>query len=57
MSLPTAELVWYIGIGLGVACLVWVILRVTKRKPKPPVETPETYLDQTCELNYNPDDS
>jgi len=57
MSLPTAELVWYIGIGLAVACLVWVILRITKRKPAPPVETPETYLDQTCELNYNPDDS
>lgn len=57
MPLSTASLALYIGIGVGVICLVWVIRRVTKRKPAQPVETPDTYLDQTCELNYNPDDS
>ena len=57
MSLPTAELAWYIGIGLGIVCLVWIVRRATRRKPAPPVEVPETYLDQTCELNYDPDDS
>ena len=57
MSLSTADLAWYIGIGLGIVCLVWIVRLVTKRKPKPTVEVPESYLDQTCELNYDPDDS
>jgi len=56
MSLSTTDLMWYIGIGLGIVCLVWVVRLVTKRKPEQVIETPETYLDQTCELNYDPPD-
>ena len=57
MSLPAPSLMWIIGIGLGVVCLIWIVRHVTQRKPEPSVEASDSYLDQTCELNYDPDDS
>jgi hypothetical protein len=43
-----------IGIGLAAVCLLWVSRTARKRKQ---AVKPDDYLDQTCELNYKPEDS
>lgn len=54
---PSPSLLVYIGIGLAVVCLIWVSRVVMTRKKHQPVVAPDDYLDQTCELNYKPEDS
>ena len=43
-----------LGIVIGVACGIWTIRAFTKRKNQQPVASYDDYLDQTCELNYEP---
>ncbi len=47
----------YLGIAIGIAVAIWAIRAVKKRKSEPPVAKYDDYLDQTCELNYKPDEN
>jgi len=45
-----------LGIGISVACCIWGIRALMKRKNEQPVVSYDDYLDQTCELNYEPNE-
>ena len=47
----------YVGVGVGVACCIWSFRVLTRRKEHAIKVNRDAYLDQTCELNYKPDDS
>lgn len=47
----------YLGILVVVAGGIWGIRAVMKRENHQPVASTEDYLDQTCELNYKPDEN
>ena len=46
-----------LAIALTIAISLWLSRAVAKRDEQPPAETYDEYLDQTCELNYKPDDN
>lgn len=45
----------YAGVGLGVACCLWSGRVFARRRPRQPAADIDDYLDQTCELNHNPE--
>ena len=47
----------YYAAGVGVACCIWSIRIFTRRNIQKPEPYIDVDLDQTCELNYNPEDS
>ncbi len=47
----------YVGVGLGVGSCLWSARVFARRKPRQPEARLDDYLDQTCELNYKPDDN
>jgi hypothetical protein len=44
----------YFGVGIGLACCLWSLRIFIRGKPRRPELKYDDYLDQTCELNYNP---
>jgi hypothetical protein len=47
----------YLGIAIAVAVGIWGIRRATRRDSYKPAVSTDDYLDQTCELNYKPDEN
>lgn len=47
----------FVGLGFGVASCLWSARVFARRKPRQQESRMDDYLDQTCELNYRPEDS
>ena len=47
----------FAGVALGVACCLWSARVFSQRAPRKPTSSVDDYLDQTCELNYKPDEN
>ena len=47
----------YVGVGLGVGSCLWSARVLARRNPRQPAPELDDYLDQTCELNYKPDEN
>ncbi len=47
----------YLAIAVGIVVAIWGIRAATKKEEQPPAANYDDYLDQTCELNYKPDDN
>ena len=47
----------YLAIAAGIVVAIWGLRTMTSKEQEPPAQNYDDYLDQTCELNYKPEDN
>ncbi|MDH3534042.1 MAG: hypothetical protein OEO82_13995 [Gammaproteobacteria bacterium] len=57
LGLQIERLYLYLGLVVGAACCLWSFLIFMRRSLRRPDVDTDPGLDQTCELNYKPDNS
>jgi len=57
LGLQIDRLYLFLAVASGAASCVWSFLLFLRRSPRRPGPDVEPDLDQTCELNYKPDNS
>jgi len=57
LGIKIHPLLMYLGLVIGAACCGWSLRIFLQRSARDPQIETDPGLDQTCELNYRPDDS
>lgn len=56
LGLQIDRMFLYLGLGMGLACCIWSIRIFMRRSLRRPAANIDSGLDQTCELNYKPEE-